>query len=585
MAKRLVIVGGVAAGASAAAKARRTNEDIEIVLFDAGPYISFANCGLPYYVGGEISDRKRLFVTTAERFARRFHVDVRLHTHVAAIDRPSRTVSVSLPDGATEDMPYDRLILATGTVSLVPPIEGLRRDNVFTVRTVPDADEILRHLARLVPAERETVEPEIAAEAPPRALVIGGGYIGLEMAEQLRRRRLRVTLVEMADQLMLALDPEMAEPLRTALVEAGCDVIVGDGVREVLERDGRTRAVTASGRELPFDLAILAVGVRPNVDLARQGGIALGQSGAIRADEFQRTSDPAVYAAGDNCEARHLVLDRPVNIPLAGPANKAGRVAGANAALDLAGAPPEDPSRLRFRGVLGTAVVRVHDKVAAVTGLTESAARREGIEAAVTYVPAVSHAGYYPGAEQMMLKLLSAPGDGRILGAQIVGGRGVDKRLDVLATAITAGMTVEDLEQLDLGYAPPFGSARDAVNLAGFVAANARRGQMPPITLSELRRELRGDRPPVLIDDRSPREYAAGCMDGAINVPIDELRERLDDVPADRPVVIYCATGYRSYIAQRILANRGRRNVRNLLGGYCLLQQAGAALDDPPDRP
>ena len=307
MSRRIVIVGGVAAGASAAARARRMNEEAEITLIEAGPYISFANCGLPYYVGGEIPNRERLFVARAPRFARRFNVEVRVNTAVTAIDRDLRTVTFATSGGAVEEMGYERLVLATGTVGVVPPIAGLDRDNMFTVRTVPDVDAITAHLGKIGPAG--------PGDSPPRALVIGGGYIGLETAEQLLRKGLNVTVVEMADRLMLSLDPEMAEPLRAALIEAGCQVILGDGVAEIVERDGRLFAATRSGREVPFDLGILAMGVRPNVELAGAAGITLGKTGAIQVDEFQRTSDPAVYAAGDNCEAMHRVLGHPVSIP------------------------------------------------------------------------------------------------------------------------------------------------------------------------------------------------------------------------------------------------------------------------------
>jgi len=520
MRKRIIVVGGVAAGASAAAKARRLNEDVEIVLIEAGPYISFANCGLPYYIGGEIAERNRLFVTTPKLFADRFDVEVRLKTHVVAIDRERQVVTVGLPDGASEEIKYDRLVLATGTLGVVPPIDGLHRRNIFTVRTVPDVDAIMAYLAEICPSESETVAAEVARECRLRAVIIGGGYIGLETAEQLLRRGLKVTVVELMDQLMLAVDPEVAEPLRVGLVKTGCEVILGDGVGRIVEKNGETVAVTASGRELPFDLGILAVGVKPNVELAMAAGIALGETGAIQVDQFQRTSDPAIFAAGDNCEALHLVLNRPVNIPLAGPANKAGRVAGANAAMDLAGRAKDDPRRLRFRGVLGTAIVRVCDTVVGVTGLTESQAHLEGVEADIMYMIALSHAGYYPGAEQMLLKLLYSPKDGRLLGAQIVGGSGVDKRIDVLSTAIMGGMAVEDLEQLDLCYAPPFGSARDLVVLAGFAAANARRGQAPTITPAEMFAEIAGENPPVLIDTRSAREYALGHLEGAVNIPV-----------------------------------------------------------------
>ena len=574
MGKRIVIVGGVAGGASAAAKARRMSEDVEIVLIEAGPYVSFANCGLPYYVGGEIVERERLFVASPRLLAKRFNVDVRTLTRATGIDRAGRTVTVCKADGACEEIGYDRLVLATGTVNVAPPIPGLRRDNVFTVRTVPDVDAIVAHLSKVSPAESEIVEDEIAAGRTRRAVVIGGGYVGLETAEQFLRRKLKVTLVEAADQLMLALDREMSEPLRSALIQAGADVVLGDGVREIVERDGRTAAVTASGRELPFDIAVLAVGVKPNVELAKSAGLAIGRTGAVRVDDMQRTSDAAVYAAGDNSEMTHLVLGKPVAIPLAGPANKAGRAAGANAALDLEGARDDDPRRVRIKGVLGTAVVRVCDVTAGVTGLTESLARREGVDFETSFMHGLSHAGYFPGASELVMKLLYAPADGRLLGAQVVGKDGVDKRIDVLATAITARMTVEDLEQLDLCYAPPFASAKDLVVMGGFAAANTRRGLMPAVTVSALRAELTGPRPPALVDTRSPAEFAAGHVEGAVNIPVDEMRARSGEVPQDRPVVVYCGVGYRAYVAQRMLMNLGRTNVRNLLGGWRLLQQS-----------
>jgi NADPH-dependent 2,4-dienoyl-CoA reductase/sulfur reductase-like enzyme/rhodanese-related sulfurtransferase len=564
MSKRIVVVGGVAAGAAAAAKARRTSEDVEIVVIEAGPYISFANCGLPYYVGGEIERREKLFVVNPARFARRYRLDVRTNTRAASLDRDRRCVRLRLPDGGEEDLPYDRLILATGAVAIRPPIEGLDRANVFTVRTVPDADAITEHLAKSRPGR---------GGARARATVIGGGYIGLETAEQLLRRGLTVTVVEMADQLMLPLDAEMAEPLQAALLEAGCDVVLGDAVSRIIERKGESAAVTAAGREIPFDVGILAVGVRPNVELVEAAGIELGPTGAIRVDRLQRTSDPAVYAAGDNSEAVHLVTGRAVNTPLAGPATKAGRAAGANAALDLMGAGDDDPRRLELRGVLGTAIVRVCGTVAGVTGLTEKDAQRFDMPCEVSYMFGESHARYYPGAAEMLLKIVYDGGSGRLLGAQAVGSDGVDKRIDVLATAISAAMTIEDIEQLDLCYAPPFGSARDVTILGGFAGANARRGLMPAVTPSALLDKASAGNPWFLLDVRTPREFDAGNLDGAVNIPVDELRKRLDEVPAGKPVLVYCATGYRSYVAQRILMDRGWRHVRNLLGGYELVQQ------------
>ncbi|HUV38037.1 MAG TPA: FAD-dependent oxidoreductase [Planctomycetota bacterium] len=581
MGGHIVVVGGVAAGASAAAKARRVSEEVEITLIEAGPYISFANCGLPYYVGGEIAEREKLFVTTAEKFSKRFNVSVRTRTRVTAVDASRKCVTVApvqsggegSPDGAPpsgtpsplgtrgEEIAYDRLVLATGTVGVVPPVPGLERGkNVFTVRTVPDADAIVERLT--------------ATNPPEHAVVIGGGYIGLETAEQLLRRGLRVTVLEIAEQLLLALDPEMSEPVRAALVKAGAEVLLREGLAEITEREGRPVAVTTSGREIPFDLGILCVGAQPNVALAQSAGLELGETGAIAVDAFQRTSDACIYAAGDCAEIMHLVTGEPSRVPLAGPANKAGRVAGANAAMDLQDVPGDDPYRPRFRGALGTAGVRVCDVTAGVTGLTEGQAAREGIEAAVAYVHGSSHAGYYPDAKPLVAKLLYAPADGRLLGAQVVGGDGVDKRIDVFATAITGRMSVEDLEQLDLCYAPPFGSARDMLIEVGYAASNTRRGVMPAVTPAELFAELAGEDPPFVLDDRSVKEYEAGHVEGAVNIPVDELRGRIDEVPADRPVVVYCTTGYRSYVGQRVLMNHGRTNVRNLLGGYKLLAQA-----------
>ena len=562
--RRLVIVGGVAAGASAAAKARRVSEDIQIVVLEAGPYISFANCGLPYFIGGEIENRERLFVTTAEQFSRRYDVDVRVETRVTKVDREGKTVTLSHANGSAQAISYDRLILATGTVPICPTVPGLDSGPVFTVRTVPDVDGICAVLD---------------AGSGQHALVVGGGYIGLEVAEQLLQRGLKVTLLELATQLMPALDSEMAQPLQEALKAAGAKVVLGAGLSRIEGSKARYIAITSTGNEMPFDLAILATGVRPNVELAANAGIKLGETGAIAVDVFQRTSDPTIFAAGDNSETMHLVLEKPVNIPLAGPANKAGRVAGANAALDLSGLEHDDSRRLSFRGVLGTAVLRVCGKTAAVTGLTEMQARQNGIPFFVSYFPGASHAGYYPGAEKLILKVVCREGSGRLLGAQCVGGKGVDKRIDVLSTAISAGMSVSDLEQLDLCYAPPFGSAKDPVNQIGFGGANQQRRVMPFLTPGELIDELRGENPPLVIDVRTTEEFFNGHLEQALNIPLHELRDRTSEISVDRALVLCCRSGHRSYIAQRILMNRGRSNVRNLLGGYALMRQIQEAGD------
>ncbi|MFZ0256139.1 MAG: FAD-dependent oxidoreductase [Gammaproteobacteria bacterium] len=407
-----------------------------------------------------------------------------------------------------------------------------------------------------------------------RALIMGGGYIGLECAEQFIQRGIRTTVAEAQEQLMGPLDPEVTQPIQEALENAGATVILNDAVARIDAVGDRNQAILNSGRLVKFDLAIIATGVRPNVELAQKAGIALGRTGAIAVDGQQRTSDPAIYAAGDNCESVYLLTGDPVNIPLAGPANKQGRVAGQNAALDLKDVDRDDPHRLRMRGVLGTGIVRVCGVVAGGTGLTEKAATRSGVDVAVSYVIGTNHAGYYPNAALLGLKLVFAPQDGRLLGAQAVGGGdGVDKRLDVLATAIHGGMTVEDLEHLDLCYAPPFGSAKDIVIMAGFIAANAQRGISPGISPITLRQELQSDTPPLVVDVRDEREFETEHLKMAVNIPLEDLRERIEEIPKDQPVVVHCSVGYRSYIAQQILRQHGWANVRNLYGGFAFASE------------
>lgn len=560
--KRLVIIGGVAAGASAAAKARRTSEDIEIILVEAGPYVSFANCGLPYYLGGEITDRDSLFVSDADTFIRRFNVDVRLNTTAESINYRKKTVLLSCGNGQREELGYDRLVVATGAEAVIPGIEGLdSADGVYTLKTVPDVDGITERI--------ETV----GKGTELRALVIGGGYIGLETAEQLRTRGFCVTLVELADQLIPVMDREMTMTATRALVQSGVEVVLGEAVIQFKPGlSGEQIAVTSGHRDIVFDLCILSVGVRPLVKLAADAGLELGSSGAIKVDEFQRTSEPSIYAAGDNSETIHMVLDKPVCIPLAGPANKAGRAAGLNAAYDLIGKPGDDPGRLKLKGVLGTSVVRVAGVTAAVTGITEGQAISNKIDYRVTYMSGLDHAGYYPGAESMYLKLLWAPGTERLLGAQSCGGRGVDKRIDIIATAIMGGMGIQDLEQLDLCYAPPFGNAKDVTVQAGFAANNSRKGIMPEITAGELLKMLESEEHPVVIDVRSPKEYNHGHVPNAENLPLSQIRDRKNEVPSTGKVALYCLSGYRSYVAQRILMNAGWENVYNVQGGYQMIQ-------------
>jgi NADPH-dependent 2,4-dienoyl-CoA reductase/sulfur reductase-like enzyme/rhodanese-related sulfurtransferase len=518
---------------------------------------------LPYYVGGEIKNRQQLFVTSVEQFSERYQVDVQVETEVTKLDRERRIVVLSHPSAPNREIAYDRLVLATGTVPIQPQVSGLDSGPVFFVRTIPDVDAICSVLE---------------AGQGQHALVVGGGYIGLEVAEQFLHRGLKVTLLEIAAQIIPSLDPEMAQPVLDELRSAGAEVILEDGLSSMRGLKGSYIARTVSGREIPFDLAILATGVRPNVKLAAEAGIAMGKTGAIAVDQFQRTSDPSVFAAGDNSENRHIVLGEPVNIPLAGPANKAGRVAGANAAHDLLGWEIGDSRRISLNGVLGTSIVRVFGKTAAGTGLTEMQVKQSRFSYLVSYLPGSSHAGYYPGAEELLLKVVFEQESGRILGAQCVGGKGVDKRIDVLSTAIAGGLTVSALEQLDLCYAPPFGSAKDPLNQVGFSSANQQRSIMPAISPQGLIRELEGQDPPILIDVRTPKEFSKGHLSGSFNIPLHELRARIREIPKERDVVICCRSGHRSYLAQRILMNLGWNQVRNLSGGYGLVIQTRRAL-------
>jgi NADPH-dependent 2,4-dienoyl-CoA reductase/sulfur reductase-like enzyme/rhodanese-related sulfurtransferase len=576
MPKRLVIVGGVAGGASAAAKARRTNEDIEIVMFESGPFMSFANCGLPYYVGGEIDSRDKLFVAHPQLFHKRFRIDVHLNTTVTGVVPAQQKVIYVGPNGLEKTLGYDCLILATGTVPIKLPIEGIDAPHIFACRTVMDVDAIMARLQQLLPFNaEEDHNPEAGwlltgEESGVEALVIGGGFIGLECAEQLLHRGVKVILVEALDQIMSPLDREMTVQLQQALESKGAEIILSDLVTGFDHSGTRSCAQLKSGRQVGFDLAILGVGVRPNVELAKAAALELGETGAIAVDEKQLTSDPRIYAAGDNCESVFLPTGKKVNIPLAGPANKQGRVAGQNAALDLMDTAADDKRRLGMKGVLGTSIVRCGEVVAGGTGMTEKVALKTGVDVALAYNFGSHHAGYYPGAQPMCIKLVYTPEDGRLLGGQIVGSEGVDKRLDVLATAIYGGMTIQDLEQLDLAYAPPFGSAKDVVILTGMVAANTQRGESPSITPTELFQEMEGENPMTLIDVRTAFEYRAGRLKGAVNIPLEKLRERLEEIPKDKPVVTQCNVGYRSYIAQQILRQNGYRDVRNLSGGHSL---------------
>jgi NADPH-dependent 2,4-dienoyl-CoA reductase/sulfur reductase-like enzyme/peroxiredoxin family protein/rhodanese-related sulfurtransferase/TusA-related sulfurtransferase len=538
--KRIVIVGGVAGGASAAAKARRVSEDAEIVLFERGDDISFANCGLPYHVGGIIQDRARLLVQSPEAMRQRFAVDVRTQSEVLRIDRAKKVVVVH--DKAKDrqyEQPYDALILSPGAEPVRPPIPGADNKRVFTLRNLADMDAI---------------KAVVDAKGDKAAVVVGGGYIGLEMAEVLRHRGLAVSLVELEPQVMGPADPEMAAPLHEHLKLQGVDLNLGASVTAIQDRDGRVEALLSSGRAIPCDLVILAVGVRPEVKLAAEAGLTIGQRKGIVVDDHMRTSDPDIYAVGDAVEVQDFVGGFAAVIPLAGPANRQGRIAAINA---LGG-------EAAYHKTQGTAICKVFDLAIGMTGMSEKALKRAGRAYEKVYVHPASHAGYYPGAMQMSLKLLFDPADGKILGAQCVGADGVDKRIDVLAVAIRAGLTVYDLEEMELSYAPPFGSAKDAVNYAGFAAANVLRKEA---SICHAADAANPGPKQMLLDVRTLPEVQKGTIPGAKHIPLDELRKRLGELPRDKEILAFCEVGLRGYLACRILKQNGFA-CRNLSGGY-----------------
>lgn len=537
---KLVIVGGVAGGASAAARARRLSEETEIVVFERGPDVSFANCGLPYYVGGEIADRDKLLVAKPELLRQRFGLDIRTRTAVEKVDRVAKKVRArDLATDRVYDEPYEKLILAPGAAPLRPPVPGIDLPGVFTLRTLEDTDSILDRL-------NAGVRP---------AVVVGAGFIGLEMVENLVRRGVAVTAVELQRQVLPPLDLEMTTPIIEDLTRHGIEVILGDSAEAFLSTPAGLTVQLKSGRSLPAQIVILGVGVRPENQLAVAAGLKVGPRGGIRVNAHMQTSDPDVYAVGDAAEVTDAVTGEPTQIPLAGPANRQGRVAA-----DHAHGRPS-----RFRGTQGTAIVRVFGKAAAMTGASEKTLKRLGRPYRKVYVHPTHHAGYYPGAEGMTLKILFQPGTGKLLGAQAVGGAGVDKRIDVLAVALQAGMTVFDLEEVELSYAPQFGSAKDPVNMAGFVAAGLLRGDHPQRDVEDVIQSV--NERPFLLDVRTAAEFAAGHIPGAVNIPVDELRARLAEVPKGRPVVAYCQVGMRGYLATRILLQNGY-DATNLGGGY-----------------
>lgn len=538
--RRVLIVGGVAGGASCAARLRRLDESAAITLFDRGPYVSFANCGLPYYVGNVIADEKELLIASPEKFRERFNVEVHTETEVTGIDRGARTVRVKdLRTGQTRTEPYDVLVLSPGAAPIRPPLPGLDLPGVFAVRTIPDTRQI---------------RAWIAERRARRAVVVGAGFIGLEMVENLLHRHVSVTVLEKLPQVMPPLDPEMSIPVRSHMEAYGTKLRLGDGLAAIEPADGgRLVVVSESGLRLGADIVILAIGVRPESWLAREAGLRIAPRGGIAVDAEMRTSDPHIWAIGDAVEVPDIVTGQETILPLAGPASRQGRTAAESIAGRAA----------RFRGVQATAVVGFFGLVVAATGASEKGLRRAGItNFEKVYLHPGNHAGYYPDAKRMHLKLLFAVPDGRILGAQAVGSEGVDKRIDVIATAIQFNGTVHDLAEAELCYAPQFGAAKDPINVAGMIAQNVLSGDMP---LADWERIGRTDA--LIVDVREADEFEEGHVPGALNVPLSEMRQRYGELPKNRELWICCGVGQRSYYATRFLAQHGYRP-RNLSGGY-----------------
>ncbi len=544
MMAKIIVIGGVAGGATAAARIRRLDEDAEIIVFEKGDYISYANCGLPYYIGGVIEDEDELLLQTPESMKARYNIDVRVNCEVMGISPADKTIEVSYKQNGTSSsykVSYDKLILSPGAEPAVLKLPGIDSPRLFTLRNVADTFKIKKHI------NQKDVR---------KVVIVGAGFIGIEMAENLCNLGLNTTVVELADNVLGVLDADMASIIQKHLLENGIELYLKNSVISFSDTEDGIIAELSSGTSIKADMVIFSIGVKPDIRLAVSAGLKLGQSGGIKVDEFMQTSEQDIFAAGDAVEVFDFTNGKPALIPLAGPANKQGRIAADN----IFGRCEE------YVGTQGTSIVKVFDMAAAITGNNERLLKRNGIDYMKSYTHSMPHAGYYPGGSQMSVKLLFRKDNGKLLGAQIVGYEGVDKRIDVIATAIRFGATVYDLEKLELAYAPPFSSAKDPVNMAGYVASNILKGDCRVYYWNDVEHiDLNKS---ILIDVRTPEEYELGTIVNAINIPVDCLRDRLDEIPRDKEVCIFCQIGLRGYLAVRILMSRGYKDVRNLSGGY-----------------
>ena len=540
---KIVIIGGVAGGAGVAARLRRLDEKAEIILLEKGEYISYANCGLPYYIGDTITQREKLFVQTVSGFRQRFRIDIRTRSEAVGLFPERKTILIRETGGGREyEESYDKLVLSPGASPIVPDIPGINIQGIFTLRDVHDMDRIKKH---------------IMETGAGNALIVGGGFIGLEMAENLTMAGLEVDMVEKTTQVMPSLDPEMANHIHRKLHENGISLHLGCAVTEFVPCDDGIEAHLENGERIRISIVLLCMGVRPNIALAKEAGLRIGSLGGIEVNGFMQTSDPDIYALGDAVEIPHLLLGRNVLLPLAGPANKEARITADNLILG---------NHRTYKGCIGSSITKVFDLQAATVGLTEKQLKREGLPYIASHTHSASHASYYPSSKMMDIKLLFHPESGRIWGAQIIGAEGADKRIEMIAQTILHGGTVNDLCEAEQAYAPPFSSAKDPVNMAGFVAENILSGRCRVIQWDEWLQRDPSDL--MLLDVRTTEEYRAGHLPNAVNMELDHIREQLDQLPKDKDIVLYCAIGLRAYVAYRILAQNGFTRIANLSGGY-----------------
>ncbi|MDR1112963.1 MAG: FAD-dependent oxidoreductase [Bacteroidales bacterium] len=548
---KYLIIGGVAGGATTAARLRRMDEQADIILFERGQYISYANCGMPYYIGGTIAERDELLLQTPVSFGNRFNIDVRINEEVTAIHPQKHTVSTTnLKSGKNYEESYDKLILAPGAKPVIPNMEGVGLRGVFTLRSIDDVDMI-----------KTFITQQLGKQLQPQAVVIGGGFVGVEMAENLAHIGCRVTIVEKTEQILTSVDFPLAAPVMKHLKANGVQLILNENVTKIEEASAGLVLHLASGMQLPAQLILISVGVHPDITLAQACGLKLGDAGAIWVNEYLQTSDPDIYAVGDAIEFPHPVLHKSYCCYLAGPANKQARFCADNIVHG---------NLQRYHGAIGTAIAKIFDMSAGTTGLSSAQLKRENVPFLTSITHSASHAGYYPAAQPLSVKLNFSPTGGRLYGGQVVGYEGVDKRMDVLASIIAKGGTVYDLIDLDHAYAPPYSSAKDPVTVAGYVADNMLQKRVRMIPWDELHKLLQDPekkRNILLIDVRTVMEYRSGTIADAVNYPVDEIREFLDDIPSDKTIIVFCAVGLRGYVASRILMQSGFKSVYNLSGG------------------